>query len=171
MDNKISITTINGQTITAIEHEGEYFVPVKPICEAIGIEPEAQRIKIKEDEILSSAATIIVAVGADGKQREMLCLPVKYIYGWLFTINPGKVAPSAREKVSKYRRECYEVLYSHFHNSLSRQLEANEAEIALLSQINEALSAEKDAKARRKKLENSLETLRKQRLDSAPALF
>lgn len=37
-------------------------------------------------------------VAADGKQREMLCLPIRYVFGWLFTINPANVNEEAREE-------------------------------------------------------------------------
>lgn len=160
----------HGVEIVIAYKDGKAFLPVKPICEAIGIAFQPQHDKIKEHPILSSTVTIIVTVGADGKDREMVCLPVKYIYGWLFTINPGKVAPEARENVEKYSRECYEVLYNHFHNTLDRQLQANEAEIGLLKELNAAIVAEKEAKTHRRKIEESLGQLRNERLNPQPQL-
>lgn len=44
--------------------------------------------KIKEDEILGSVIPLRGTTGADGKQYDMFCLPLQYIFGWLFTINP-----------------------------------------------------------------------------------
>ncbi len=168
MDKK----TINfhGVEIVIAYKDGKAFLPVKPICEAIGIAFQPQNDKIKEHSILSSVVTIFVTTGADGKNYEMICLPVKYIYGWLFTINPGKVAPEARENVEKYSRECYEVLYNHFHNSLDRQLKANAAEIDLLKELNAAITAEKEARTQRRKIEESLVTLRNERLNPQPQL-
>lgn len=110
-------------------------------------------------------------VGADNKEREMVCLAVKFIYGWLFTINPGKVAPEAREAVTRYRRECYDVLYDHFAGSLRRRVEENEAEIKALQAINEAIKGVKAAKAAKKEAEEHLDAIRKARLDTQPTLF
>lgn len=93
------------------------------------------------------------------------------VYGWLATINPGKVAPEAREAVTRYRRECYDVLYEHFTCSMQRTIETNNAEIELLRQINSAISDEKEAKDRRKKAEKDLDKLRAARLDPQPSLF
>ena len=169
MDKKIAI--INGVDIVTVEKDGETYVPIKPICQAIGIAFQAQNDKLKSDEILSSTITIIVTVGEDGKQREMVCLPLRYVYGWLFTINPGKVAPEAREAVSRYRRECYDVLYEHFTGSMRHTIETNNAEIELLKDINAAISDEKDARTRRKKAETALEKLRSERLNPQPRLF
>lgn len=101
----------------------------------------------------------------------MYCLRLRDVYGWLATINPGKVAPEAREAVTRYRRECYDVLYEHFTCSMQRTIETNQAEIELLRQINSAISDEKEAKDRRKKAEEHLAAIRKARLDMTPTLF
>lgn len=122
------ITTINGVEIFAeVTSDGNIFVPIKPICTALGIADNKQREKIQEDDILASVGTLRVSTGADGKQYEMYCLPLEYVYGWLFTINPKNVADSARETVKNYRRECYEALYNHFSRSLKRQIKENGA--------------------------------------------
>lgn len=94
MDEK-QIARINGVEIPAVLNNGEWYIPIKPICQALGIEFETQRDKINTDEILSSVAGLRPATGSDGKKYEMLCLPLKYVYGWLATINPKNVAPEA----------------------------------------------------------------------------
>lgn len=166
-------TTINfnGFSIPVATKDGQSYLPIKPICEAIGIAFQPQYDKLKEHPILNSTVTIIMTVGADGKSREMVCLPVKFIYGWLFTINPGKVATDARAKVESYCIECYEVLYSHFHNSLSRQLDANAAEIEQLKALNDAIAREKEAKSDKAKAEKALAQIRASRLDVEQTLF
>lgn len=165
------ISKINGVEIVTVEQDGEVYVPIKPICTALGIHDNGQRAKIYQDDILASVGNVILSTGADGKQYEMFCLPIKYIYGWLFTIQPERVAPDAREKVIKYRRECYDVLYEHFAGGLRRQVETNEAEIELLKKLNEVISIEKDAKLRRRKVEDDLAKLRAERLNPQPVLF
>lgn len=121
--------------------------------------------------IIVSTEVIITSVAADEKAREMFCIRLRDVYGWLATINPGKVAPEAREAVTRYRRKCYDVLYEHFTNSMRRTIETNNAEIELLQQINSAISREKDAKADRKKAEDALKQLRAERLNPQPSLF
>lgn len=170
MDKQI-ITTLNGIEIAAVRDENNnFFVPVKPICQAIGIDFAAQRNKIQADETLGSTMVIIATVASDEKDRDMVCLPLKFIYGWLFTINPGKVAPEAKENVIRYRLECYDALYRHFAGSLRRRVEENEAEIAALKAVNDAILREKEAKADRRKAEEHLQAIRNQRLDPCPSL-
>lgn len=170
--DKQFITTVNGIEITAVRDEKHnFFVPVKPICQAIGINADGQRIKLRDDEFFNSTTEIISVVAADGKEREMYCIRLRDVYGWLATINPGKVAPEAREAVSRYRRECYDVLYDHFTGSMRRTIETNNAEIELLKKINDAITEEKVAKSRRKKAEEALDKLRSERLNPLPSLF
>ncbi len=140
------ISKINDVDIVTVDRDGEIFVPIKPICEAIGIDAKAQRAKLQEDPFFASTGAIIASVAADEKEREMYCIRLRDVYGWLATINPGKVAPDAREAVTRYRRECYDVLYEHFTGSMRRAIETNTAEIELLRQINSAITEEKEAK-------------------------
>lgn len=165
------ISKINGVDIVTVVRDGEVFVPIKPVCDAIGIDVDAQRNELNADEFFNSVTAIITATGADGKRYEMYCIRLRDVYGWLATINPGKVAPEAREAVARYRRECYDVLYEHFTGSMRRTIETNNAEIELLHTINSAITREKEAKADRKKAEEALGKLRSERLNPAPTLF
>ena len=95
METKI-IARVNNVDI--VSTSDEQLVPLRPICEALGIAFERQTAKIT----------------ADGKQREMLCLPLEFIFGWLFTINPANVNEDAKPTLIKYQHECYHALFLHF---------------------------------------------------------
>ena len=172
------ISKINGVDIVTVERDGEIFVPIKPICAALGIESAPQRDKLQNDEFFNSVGTIIVSTGADGKSYDMYALPLKFIYGWLFTINPKNVAPEAREAVTLYRRECYDVLYKHFNESAQRQQEQNRAEKALLdekAQCLRVIAKSKEcintANGRIRKVDEQLAKLQNERLNPQPNLF
>lgn len=176
--NQQLITKINGTDIVTVDREGETFVPIKPICQALGIDIEPQRKKIAEDEKLHSVAVLNTATGADGKAYEMFCLPMKYVFGWLFTINPKNVAPEAREAVKQYRNTCYDVLYEHFAGHAKRQREQLEAEKRLLDGKAAELSAIENYKkniaacnANLKRYDAQLEQLQSERLNPQPTLF
>ncbi|MCM1310854.1 MAG: phage antirepressor N-terminal domain-containing protein [Bacteroides sp.] len=72
MSNKITI--INGIEIIAITIEGETFVPVKPICEAIGVNYTSQLEKLQNDTTFAQSTVPLKGiVAADGKERGLLC--------------------------------------------------------------------------------------------------
>lgn len=171
MDKQV-ITTVNGIQIVAVTDESfNTLVPIKPICDAIGVAFERQFSKLKEHEILAPTVTLRVMVAADGKQREMVCLPLEFVYGWIFTINTKNVSKEAHDSVLRYQLECYQALYTHFAGSLRRRVEENEAEIKALQAVNEAIKGVKAAKAAQKEAEEHLDAIRKARLDTTPTLF
>jgi hypothetical protein len=109
-----SVATINNQQIVIVSENGEDFVPIRPICDALGIEFSSQLKRLKRDEILNSTVVTVTTVGADEKQREMIAIPYRYVFGWLFTIDANQVRPEAREAVLAYQMQCYDALYDHF---------------------------------------------------------
>lgn len=97
------------------EQSGRILVAMKPICDALCLDWEPQRKMIMADPVLNSTASITEAVGADGKSREMVCLPLDYLNGWLFKINANRYkGDDRRETIIRYQRECYRVLADHF---------------------------------------------------------
>ena len=68
MDTKI-IARVNNVDI--LSTSDEQLIAIRPICEALGIDPEGQRQRIERDEILGSTMVMITTVAADGKEREM----------------------------------------------------------------------------------------------------
>lgn len=87
---------------------------MKPICEALGISHKPQLERLKDDPILSSVVTTSVTTGADGKRYEMTCLPLRFVFGWLFRIDSRNVAEGARAAVEDYQLQCYNALYNFF---------------------------------------------------------
>jgi len=108
-----ALAKINNVSIVVIEN-GDKLIPVKPICEALGVDYSSQLQKLKSDEILSSVVVLSPTTGADEKTYEMVCIPYKFVFGWLFTINPKNVNPEVATAVTKYKLECYDALYRNF---------------------------------------------------------
>lgn len=168
METKI-VARVNNVDIVATSDE--QMVPIRPICEALGISIERQRKKIQEDEDLNSVAALRAATGADGKQYEMLCLPIRYIFGWLFTINPKNVNQEAQEAVKVYRRRCYDALYNHFFGAQKRQIEQNQIEISLLEELADLNQQQQQLKQTICEKRKKLDKLREERLKNEPQLF
>ncbi len=94
------------------------YVPIRPICDFLGVAWSPQRRRINRDPILSEALTsVTVTVTESGQRGQMLCLPIDYLNGWLFGINANRVKVEIRENVLRYQRECYRVLADMFLTS------------------------------------------------------
>lgn len=84
------------------------------ICDAIGIDWEGQQARIKRHPVLNSTASVTKVVAEDGKQRDMILLPLDKLNGWLFGVSVNRVRPELREKLTRYQAECFDVLARHF---------------------------------------------------------
>jgi len=103
----------HGDTLYLVEHNGEPFAPAKPICEAIGLDWSAQFTKLKSADHRWGSEDVL-AVANDGKQRSMICLPVRKLSAWLYSITPAKVAPELRAKIEAYQAECDDALWRYW---------------------------------------------------------
>ena len=164
-----TIVRVNNVDITATSDE--QMIAIRPICEALGIDYSRQLKKIKDDADLGSVVGVTPTTGADGKTYEMCVLPVEFIFGWLFTINPANVNEESREAVRRYRIECYRALYRHFTGTQKRQLEQNRQEIELLERLADYNQQKEAITKGIADTKRKLEQLRNERLKNEPQLF
>lgn len=116
MSNQLSTQTISfyGSDLITLKIEDVIYTAVKPLVEAIGLDWGGQQQKLAKSGNKFNCRDISI-VAKDGKIREMLCMPLKKLNGWLFSINPEKVRPDLKEKVIRYQEECFEALYNYWH--------------------------------------------------------
>ena len=138
------ITRVNNVDIMATNN-AEKLVPIKPICEALGIDSKVQRQKIQDDSDLSSVGVLSTSTGSDGKQYEMFCLPIEFVFGWLFTINPKNVKVEVQEAVRQYRMQCYRALYEYFTEPQTFLKQKQEAMEKKVTEYQECQRRFKDA--------------------------
>lgn len=98
--------------LVIIEFNNQQFTAMRPIVEGMGLTWQSQYEKLKQR--FSSVITEIVTTGKDGKQYNMVCLPVRKLFGWLMTISPNKVNPEIRDTVIMYQQECDDVLWEYW---------------------------------------------------------
>jgi hypothetical protein len=112
-----------GDAITAVlSEDGTVYVPIRPICDALGVAWDSQRRRIYRDPILTEGvkSVTVTVTDIDPSSRrphssEMIALPLDYLNGWLFGMNADRVKSEIRERVLRYQRECYRVLFQAFH--------------------------------------------------------
>jgi hypothetical protein len=108
--------------ITAVVLEdGEVFVPIRPICDYLGVSWSGQRERLQRDAVLSKYARGVRVTrppGKGGGSQEMTALPLDYLNGWLFGINANRVKDEVRARLVRYQEECYQVLADHFRKRI-----------------------------------------------------
>ena len=112
-----AVSTINvpfhGAELYVVNHNGEPYTPMKPIVEGIGMDWASQFTKIKQ-RFKTSIVKITMQLPGDEQCREIICLALRKLAGWLQTISPNKVRPEIRDNVIQYQEECDDVLYEYW---------------------------------------------------------
>jgi hypothetical protein len=135
-------------TAVLVEVDGEehVYVPIRPICDYLGLSYTGQRNRIMRDPVLSenSHRIEIERTVEQGSNQEMVCLALKFLPGWLFGVSVSRIKEDLREKIIRYQRECYDVLWEAFQE---RRLMPDPGIEALLASDAPAAQAYKMAAA------------------------
>ena len=109
-----------GTVIQATDDE-KHYVALKPLVEGIGLKWNGVLAKIKNNKALSSTMHITCTVAEDGKNREMVCLPLDRLNGLLFLINPEDYNHNQQLKARlvRYQEQCYDALYQYFNTGVA----------------------------------------------------
>jgi hypothetical protein len=137
-----------GDEVTAVRAvDGLVYVPIRPLCEIIGVDWSAQYRRITRDLVLNRVAmsVAITAMEIDPHRKtphtsEMLCLPLDYLNGWLFGINASRVKEGIREKLIQYQLECYRILADAFLQPPATALTATEVSLRQIEQMGYAIA-------------------------------
>ena len=122
MSSEQSLVPVEQKSVTFYEDDiiavrlsgGEVYVPIRPICENMGLSWSAQYERINRDAVLADIAASVRVTRTEGAPRDLLCLPLRFLPGWLFGVNANRIKTELRERVLRYQRECFDVLAEAF---------------------------------------------------------
>jgi hypothetical protein len=103
----------------------QILIPLRPLCDHLELNWSGQLQRIKRDPVLAGELrSVFVTQAEPGRSattaaseatREMICLPLDFLNGWLFGVNAGRVKDSVRERFIRYQRECHRALFEAFN--------------------------------------------------------
>lgn len=158
--SKLQKVNFHGNEIAVIEKDGKQYVAMKPIVEAMGLDWKKQHALIHRDPVLSSTVTVTGVVAEDGKKREMVCLPLDYLNGWLFKIPASRYTGKKREAIIMYQKECYKALFDYFHKGAAVNPNATDEQLqALYQTLTEEMERRISAEAEMKALERLVKVI------------
>jgi len=119
----IEYVAFRGERLTLAWEGAEPYVAVRPICERLGLDWKSQWAKLTGPVSWFNRG-VITTVGADGKDRQMVCLHAAHVPLWLASISPAKVKPEVRDALIAYQQECALVLFEHVKHRLLGERDA-----------------------------------------------
>ena len=110
--------------LTEVEDQRQVYVPIKPLCDYLGLSWSSQLQRLKRDEVLSEALSNVSLMDTKAGQRyTVICLALEFLPGWLFGITTSRVRADLQAKITRYRRECYRILWQAFQADVLTMLD------------------------------------------------
>lgn len=101
--------------LVPVQDQHEIYVPLRPLCEYLGLNWSGQLQRLRRDDVLGPALqTVCVTHTNSAGDPNMICLPLELLPGWLFGISTSRVRDELQPKITQYRRECFKVLWRAF---------------------------------------------------------
>ncbi|EON7314435.1 phage antirepressor N-terminal domain-containing protein [Escherichia coli] len=123
----------HGDSLYVVNHNGEPYVPMKPIVEGMGLDWKTQYRKLKQ-RFNSCMVEMTIQLPGDTQRRPVICLALRKLAGWLQTISPNKVKLKIRDKVIQYQEECDDVLYEYW----TKGFVVNPRRMSVMEELNQA---------------------------------
>lgn len=122
MSNLAQITVpFHNNELYVVEFEGQPFTPMKPIVEGMGLDWASQFTKLKQR---FGKGIVEITIPSKGGLQSMICLMLRKLPAWLYSIQSGKVKPEIRDAVLMYQNECDDVLWDYWTKGQAINLRA-----------------------------------------------
>ena len=112
MTTHIVAVPFHSDVLTAIETNNIVYIAMRPIVENLGLSWASQTVKLRKSQ--EKFGCFDIETPSNGGVQLMLCIPLRKLNGWLFSINPNKVREDIRPRLIAYQEECFQVLHDYF---------------------------------------------------------
>jgi len=113
----VKFLEFKGKNLLFLAKNGTTWVALKPVCEVLGVDYVRQFKNVSDDQIFGPALSKQTMQVPGDQTRNMVCLPEHLIYGWIFSLQ------SKSPDLVDYKKECYEILFNHFHGAITGRRE------------------------------------------------
>ncbi len=108
------VTIVDDEEIPAALIEGQdIYLPIRPMCQALGVASQMQIARIKADEVMAENLRRVRLVTPGGPQT-VQALHIESVPLWLGTLEPGRVREDLRPRLIAYKRWMQRRVYEAF---------------------------------------------------------
>ena len=98
----------------------QFVIPLRPLCDALGLSNSAQLSRVKRDVILAKhlhiLRTKVVGVDGKGQMQDTACIAIQRLDYWMGGIDHERVSPELRDRVIQYKEEFADAVYAYFRS-------------------------------------------------------
>ena len=143
--SKMMTVEFHGTELQLVDKDGQPYVPMRPMVEGIGLDWKSQYRKLAANQ-RRWGMVMMTTVADDGKDRQMACIPLRKLAGWLSSLEPSRIKVAAvREKIELFQDECDDALWQYWNAGAAHnpRAAANDPAPQRLSVVAEDLDAAK----------------------------
>ena len=118
-----------------VDHDGQPFVPMKPVVEGMGLAWQPQHRKMLAGRFGTCITEMVIQLPGDTQRRAVTCLPLRKLTGWLMSISPNKVKPELRDGIIAYQNECDDALWAYWSEGRAVRNDSRTVETVLSTTI------------------------------------
>ncbi|MCU7645672.1 phage antirepressor N-terminal domain-containing protein [Pseudomonas piscis] len=105
----------HGVQLYLVEHDGQPFVPMRPMVEGIGLDWKSQHVKLSSNQ--RRWGMVNITTPSAGGMQESSCIPLRKLPGWLSRLEPNKVKkPEVRQRIEEFQDECDDALWQYWND-------------------------------------------------------
>ena len=112
MNTEMLPVSFHGDTVYLTETGAGPTVPIRPIVENLGLAWQPQHKKLTSNP--KRWGVIMIVTPSPGGDQNTLCLPLRKLPAFLYSIEPRKVRPDIRPKLELYQELCDDALWRHW---------------------------------------------------------
>ena len=146
-EHELSVIPFNQDTIYLTEHEGEPYVPLRPIVENLGLDWGSQYRKVMADQ--KRWGVVMMTTPSSGGPQETLCIPLRKVAAFLTTIEPRKTREAVRPKLIIYQDTCDQVLWDYWTKGHAERIDYDALAASLTPPVYSVLDQARIQEARR----------------------
>jgi len=108
------VALMEGDEVLAVRAEdGTIYLPLRPVCESLGLSYRPQRRRIQRDPSLEEGVREIRLETGGGRQATP-CLRLSIVPYWLSTVEVSRVRPDLQDKLLVYKRWVIDKVFEAF---------------------------------------------------------
>lgn len=142
MPPRHELIDFHGDQLIAVVLQGDgVAIPLRLLCERIGLDTDAQAEKLRTHAVLA-AGLRVVNIELNGRIRSVMAIIHTMLPFWLATISPEQVNDQTRPKLIQYQRELADILARLFYGepATPTSFASDPAVAALQQQFHAALN-------------------------------
>lgn len=97
------------------KQKGEDLVDMLPLCESLGLDPVMEQEEISSNPLYKCSTVTVVEPLGNG--RSALCIPVRQVSGWLYSLDSSRVRSEVAPQLRNFQEGLSSVVQRHMQTA------------------------------------------------------